>query len=108
MVKTPGTHRRFIAEAALHLICHGESREKIASRTIRIFSRRKDGAQVVAGMTSLALGEITVVKIQIPNQCAIVEGGTIGCGPAATDQRARLIPPEVVKLLAQMLDGFGG
>src|SRR5262249_22499803 len=53
-----------------------------------VFGGGEDGGQVVAGVASLALGEVTIVEIQVSSEGAIVEGGPVGFGPGAAKQGA--------------------
>src|SRR5438445_156399 len=51
-------------------------------------------------MTGLVLGEVTVIKIEITDECSIEQGCPIGRGSSASDQSTVACSSEVINLLA--------
>src|SRR5437899_6361394 len=94
MIKASGADWRHIAQSALHLVGDGQGREKLTALPSCILSRRQHRRQIVARMTGLVLGEVTVIKIEIMDECSIEQGRPIGRGSSASDQSTVAVPPK--------------
>src|SRR5262249_15231325 len=57
-------------------------------------------AQVVAGMTGLALCQVAVVEVEVPDERAVVERRAVRPGTTAADERATRTPVELADLIA--------
>ena len=100
MIKASGADWRHIAQPALHLVGDGQGSEKLTALPSCILSRRQHRRQIVARMTGLVLGEVTVIKIEITDECSIEQGCPIGRGSSASDQSTVACSSEVINLLA--------
>jgi hypothetical protein len=84
MVKTSGPHGCNITETALHLVGRRQGGQEVSPATIGVLSSGQYGAQVVTRMTGFALGQVTIVEVEVAHQRAIMERGAIrGCLPAS-------------------------
>jgi hypothetical protein len=71
---------------------------------VRVFTGCEDRTEVVAGVAGLLFGDVAIVVVQVANQRRVVEGGAVGSGFVAADQRYQGSAAEVFKLGAQHLD----
>ena len=62
---------------------------------------------VIGGMAHFALSSGVVHEVEIADEAAVVEAGTVGRGPPAADQRAKRRPAEIVDKGANSPDRAG-
>ena len=97
-----------VTEPALHLV--GDRQERSGSRgrfRPRTLAAASTGAEIIARMARLARGQITIVEVEIADQCSVV---AVQHGPAhspSTDQGTVLRATEVLDLRPNDADGFG-
>ena len=88
MIETLIAHGRYITQSALYLIGDRQRGHYVPASPIRVFGPGEDGRQIVARVTGLALCQISIVEIEITNECAIVKRSGIGSRGIAADQGA--------------------
>jgi hypothetical protein len=86
MVKPFCPDGRDVAQTTLHLVGRGQGSQKRSTALFGILRGSQHRANIIAGMTRLPPGQITVIKVKIPNQCGVIKGGTVGCRLSAPDE----------------------
>src|SRR6185437_16205520 len=71
MIEASRPHGGDLTKTALHLIGHRQSGQEISPAAIGVFSSGQYGTQVVTRMAGFALGQITIVEVEVAHQRAI-------------------------------------
>ncbi len=106
VVETGRPNRGFVAQAALHLIGHGERHQQIAPAPVGVLAGGQHGRQVVARVARLPFGQVAVVVIEVPDERAVVERCVVWRGPTAADQCANAAGVEFRDLVVHELHGL--
>lgn len=101
VIKAFTAHRRSFRKTALHLVGHGQCSEELFTISPRIFTCGQNGAQIIARMTRLALGEEAIVEIQVANQGAILKCRSIRSCASAANQRGQRRTTEFIEVLTK-------
>src|ERR1700722_9281141 len=88
-------------EAALYFVGDREGQQKVLPARPRVFSARKDGAEIVARMAEAARGHIAVEKIDVANETGVVESGLINRSCATADESTASPGPVFLKLIPE-------
>jgi len=100
VVKSLGTDRSHVAQPTEHLIGHRQSREKFLAVPPGVFGSGQDSSDVIAWMTGFSVYQITIIEVQVTNQCTVIKGCPIGRGFVPTNERDQRAPTKVFEMLS--------
>jgi hypothetical protein len=106
VVEATVPHRGDVAQAALHLVGHGQRRQELPAVPVGAHRGGKHRTRAVARVARFASGDVGVVEVEVAHQGAIVEGHPVRRGPPAADEGGVATAAEILDVLPDHPDRF--